>query len=132
MKLLRTLLIIISLTWCISIDAQKPRFQFDHLGTDKGLSQSNVLSILQDTRGFMWFGTSDGLNKYDGYRFTAYKNDPKNPHSISGNFIMDMAQSKNGDIWIVSLGGGLSRYDIRRERFVNFRHDSNNQNSVSG
>jgi signal transduction histidine kinase/ligand-binding sensor domain-containing protein len=131
MKLLRALLIIISLTWCIFIHAQKPRFQFDHLGTDKGLSQSNVLSILQDSRGFMWFGTNDGLNKYDGYKFTIYRNDLKNPKSISGNFIKDMTQAANGDIWFATIGGGISRFDRRKEQFINFRNNPKDENTVT-
>jgi len=56
--------------------SQNKHLKFEHLQTDAGLSQSNVISILQDSRGFMWFGTRDGLNKYDGYKFTIYKNDP--------------------------------------------------------
>ena len=55
--------------------SQKQNIRFEHLGTDQGLSQSNVICIFQDSRGFMWFGTRDGLNKYDGYKFTVYKND---------------------------------------------------------
>ena len=56
--------------------SQSKYLKFDHLQTDDGLSQSNVLCILQDSRGFMWFGTEDGLNKYNGYTFIVYKNDP--------------------------------------------------------
>ena len=57
--------------------SQKQFIKFNHLQTDDGLSQSNVLCIFQDSRGFMWFGTEDGLNKYDGYNFKIYKNDPQ-------------------------------------------------------
>src|SRR6188474_214345 len=80
--------------------SQNTRLKFEHLQTDAGLSQSNVISILQDSRGFMWFGTRDGLNKYDGYKFTVYKNDPQNPHSLSNNFVRAITESKNGDLWI--------------------------------
>ena len=58
-----------------------------HLSIDQGLSNNSVRCIYQDHNGFMWFGTSDGLNKYDGYTFTVYRNNPRDPHSISGNFI---------------------------------------------
>lgn len=110
---------------------QRPRIQFEHLGTDKGLSQSNVLSILQDSRGFMWFGTNDGLNKYDGYKFTIYRNERRDHKSLTANFIKDLAQSHNGDVWIATYGGGISRFDRRQEDFINFHHDPKDQNSIS-
>ncbi len=105
--------------------------KFEHLKNSDGLSQSNVLCMLQDSRGFMWFGTREGLNKYDGYRFTVYKNDPKNKNSISHNYIQDIAQSKNGDLWLATQGGGLSRYDRRKDLFVNYRNSPKDKNSVS-
>lgn len=63
----------------------KPKFQ--HLGIENGLSQNQVTSICQDYKGFMWFGTRDGLNRYDGYTFKVYKADSFNPESISDNHI---------------------------------------------
>ena len=63
---------------CFIVYPQKHNIQFDHIGVAEGLSQSNILCLIQDSRGFMWFGTRDGLNKYDGYRFTIYKTDPLN------------------------------------------------------
>lgn len=110
--------------------SQKPKLRFEHIATNKGLTQSNVISILQDARGFMWFGTNNGLNKYDGYKFTVYKTNTKNASSIQGNFIMDMANSRNGGIWIASLGGGVAYYDHRKEQFINFRADPGNKNSI--
>ena len=115
----------------ISAICQKQNFRFEHLGTDHGLSQSNVICILQDHRGFMWFGTRDGLNKYDGYKFTVYKNDPKNPNSISNNFIKAIFESKNGDIWIGTIGGGLSRFDRQTNLFTNFKYDHKVSTSIS-
>ena len=67
--------------------AQKQSFKFSTISTEKGLSHSNVTAIVQDKNGFMWFGTKEGLNKYDGYTFTVYKNDPDNVYSLSNNFI---------------------------------------------
>jgi PAS domain S-box-containing protein len=111
--------------------SQKQNMRFEHLGTDQGLSQSNVICILQDSRGFMWFGTRDGLNKYDGYKFTVYKNDAGDPGSLSNNFIRDIAEDKNGDLWIATLGG-LCRYDRQKNRFTSYKHDSKNSHSISG
>src|SRR5579872_6702748 len=100
--------------------AQPASLRFDHIGTDAGLSQSNVTTILQDSRGFMWFGTRDGLDRYDGYEFTVFKNNPTDPKSLINNFITSIAESRNGDLWIATWGGGLDRYDRLRDRFVHY------------
>jgi ligand-binding sensor domain-containing protein len=65
--------------------AQEKNLKFEHLGIREGLSHSNVRGILQDHEGFMWFSTHDGLNKYDGYKFTVYKNLPNDEKSLSHN-----------------------------------------------
>src|ERR1700694_439722 len=90
---------------------QAQHVKFRHMGTADGLSQSDVTCILQDSRGFMWFGTRDGLNKYDGYQFTVYKNNSGDEHTLANNFIMDMIEDAKGYIWIGTWGGGRDRYD---------------------
>jgi PAS domain S-box-containing protein len=119
----------LQLLW-LSATAQKQNIKFEHLGTGQGLSQSNVICILQDSRGFMWFGTRDGLNKYDGYNFTVYKNEPDNPSSLSNNFIRAIKELKNGDLWIATLDG-LCRYDRNKNRFTTYKHDPNNGRTIS-
>ena len=98
--------------------AQPDNLRFEHLGTAAGLSQSNVTCILRDSRGFMWFGTRDGLNRYDGYGFTVFKNSSDDPYSLSHNFITGIVEDKKGDLWISTWGGGLNRYDREKRRFV--------------
>jgi ligand-binding sensor domain-containing protein/signal transduction histidine kinase len=110
---------------------QNPHLQFDHLSTADGLSLNNVQSIIQDHRGFMWFGTPDGLNKYDGYRFTVFKNNPADSNSLSYNFIRCLANSKNGGLWVATMAGGLCLYDHNKEHFIRFRHDAKNINTIS-
>src|SRR3982751_4762435 len=100
MKALRYFLFLFIQSYCVVAFAQKHNIRFEHLGTSLGLSQSNVMCILQDSRGFMWFGTRDGLNKYDGYKFTVYKNDSKDTNSISNNFISGIVEDANGNIWV--------------------------------
>ena len=112
--------------------AQNRHLKFEHLQTDAGLSQSNVLSILQDSRGFMWFGTRDGLNKYDGYKFSIYRNDPKNKNSISNSYIPAIIENSNGNLWIATWGGGLNLFNREKEIFTAYKHDSKNPNSISG
>lgn len=99
--------------------------RFGHLTIKDGLSQSTVKSIVQDSRGYMWFGSADGLNRYDGYKLTVYRNDPSNALSISGNDIPCIYEnSTDSTLWIGTQGEGLNLYDRKHDAFVSFRHDS--------
>lgn len=115
----------------LSLLSQKQNLKFDHLDINSGLSQNNVLCVLQDSRGFMWFGTRDGLNKYDGYTFTLYRNNPADENSISNNFITALIEDTKGNMWVATNGGGLNRYDREKDRFFRYKHDKNNSNSIS-
>ncbi len=77
---------------------QASTIRFDRMTVEDGLSQNVVLAIAQDWRGFMWFGTEDGLNKYDGYQFTVYKHDPADDATLSDNFISTIYEDRNGDL----------------------------------
>ena len=90
MTLRKLILFFLLQAGCISISGQQENLRFEHLDINSGLSQNHIMCILQDSRGFMWFGTRDGLNRYDGYQFTIYKNDRKDSASISNNFITGM------------------------------------------
>src|SRR6202008_4417128 len=70
--------------------------RFDHISIEQGLSQSSVRAILQDSRGFMWFGTEDGLNRYDGYRFTVYRHDPSDPLSLPSDVVWAIDEDAAG------------------------------------
>jgi signal transduction histidine kinase/ligand-binding sensor domain-containing protein len=111
--------------------SQKQNINFGHLDINSGLSQNHVMCILQDRQGFMWFGTSDGLNKYDGYSFTIYKNNLKDSNSISNNFISGIIEDSKGVIWVATRGGGFNRFDKEKNRFIRFKNDPKNTNSVS-
>ena len=76
--------------------------KFTHLTTNDGLSQGYVTAILQDRRGFMWFATRDGLNRYDGNTFVVYKHNPNDPGSLSSNFIQDLMEDDHGYLWIAT------------------------------
>jgi signal transduction histidine kinase/ligand-binding sensor domain-containing protein/CheY-like chemotaxis protein len=98
--------------------ALQSRFRFEHLTSADGLSNDSVFAILQDHRGFMWFGTQGGLNRYDGYRITQYRHDPKNPNSLGQDFIQAMFEDSRGGIW--SGRGVLSRFDPNTETFTRY------------
>ena len=105
--------------------------RFMHLTQEDGLSQNAGLAFLQDSRGFMWIGTQDGLNRYDGQAFTVFKNDPDNPGSLSNNSINALAEDRDGFLWIGTWGGGLNRFDPRTQQFTRFQHDPDNPISLS-
>jgi len=106
-------------------------YSFEHISIEQGLSQSSVNCTVQDKKGFIWLGTEDGLNRYDGYHFKIFRNVPGDSNSIAGNFIKDIIEDENGVLWIASKGSGLIKYDPISEKFSNFRHVANNSNSLS-
>ncbi len=107
----------ISLVLCSS-RLESQQIHFRHLTIDDGLSQNAVLSIIQDKQGYMWFGTKDGLNRYDGYNFRVFQNDPADTFSISSNYISSLFQSSGGNIWVGTLNGDLDLYHPDKETFT--------------
>ncbi|WP_343732668.1 two-component regulator propeller domain-containing protein [Duganella sp.] len=91
--------------------------RFERLGVEQGLTQESVASILQDRHGYMWLGTQAGLNRYDGYRVTAFKNDPANPRSLQDNYVQALYQDAAGQLWVGNKGG-LDRYDPVAQAFT--------------
>jgi signal transduction histidine kinase/ligand-binding sensor domain-containing protein/DNA-binding response OmpR family regulator len=100
--------------------AQTGNVKFDHIGTKEGLSHGNVIVAMQDRKGFMWFGTRDGLNKYDGYNFTVYKNDPQDSTTLGHNTVMDIVEDAAGNIWLATGGGGLDVFNTSTEIFTHY------------
>lgn len=90
---------------------------FNNLSVKDGLSNNKVVAILQDKTGFLWFGTEDGLNRFDGYEFKVYRNNPQDTNSISGNNIWSLFEDTEGNIWIGTKSGELNRYNVRRDIF---------------
>ena len=94
---------------------------FSHLRTEGGLSHNKVNCILQDKRGFIWLGTEDGLNRYDGKYYTLFNNLPGDTTCVSGNIITDLKEDSDGILWIATADGGLTRYDYRLSAGRQFR-----------
>ena len=104
--------------------------RFEHLNIEDGLSQNAVLALLQDTRGYIWIGTQDGLDRYDGYNFIEYRNNPQDPKSISYNSISTLFEDASGHLWIGTWGGGLNRFDQAAGKFTRYLPDANDPASL--
>jgi ligand-binding sensor domain-containing protein len=103
------------------LSAQK-NIRFQQLSVKEGLSQNTINCIFQDSRGFMWFGTQNGLNKYDGSSITVFKNDAKDTSSIASNDIYSAFEDKNKNLWF-GTSSGLSRFNRLTNTFSNFDFD---------
>ncbi|MCW8848703.1 MAG: triple tyrosine motif-containing protein [Melioribacteraceae bacterium] len=103
-----------------SFSTENSNYNFKKIGIEEGLSQSSISSIVQDSRGYIWFGTATGLNRYDGYEFVIYQNDFNDSLSISDNDITELYQDKNGFLWIGTTDGILNKFDPLTETFEHF------------
>jgi ligand-binding sensor domain-containing protein/two-component sensor histidine kinase len=126
-----SLIIFISVWGCIIVPAREVPINFDHLTNEEGLSQNTVHYIMQDSRGFIWFATEDGLNRYDGYNFSIYKAKPADKHSLPDNFVWTIYEDRSKNLWVGTNNGGLSKYDRANERFINYYSDPSNSHSLS-
>jgi signal transduction histidine kinase/ligand-binding sensor domain-containing protein/DNA-binding response OmpR family regulator len=124
-------LLLLTMAFCGSkVRAQIPNPVFRHITSSNGLSQNHGLCITKDYKGFMWFGTQDGLNKYDGYTITIYKKNPADTKSLSSNFINTIYEDKDNNLWI-GTSDGLSLFNRSENNFTNFQHDPKDERSIS-
>ena len=115
----------------ISGTSGQSAIQFEHYYKDQGLSQSSVTCIIQDSQGFIWAGTQDGLNRFDGYEFLTFKHNPEDSSSLIENNIWTLFEDSEGYIWVGTFGG-LSRLDPQTGLFINYKNDPLDENSLSG
>jgi ligand-binding sensor domain-containing protein/signal transduction histidine kinase len=99
--------------------AQSPHLQFKHLTPDEGLSSSTVTSILQDHKGYMWIGTYNGLDRYDGINFVPYRSNSRDSTSLPHNLIWQLLEDRSHQLW-AATGHGLCRFDWITESFVDY------------
>jgi len=112
MEAMKSLTVLLSTALFISrLVAEQTIIEFEHISVDQGLSQSSVMAILQDSRGFMWFGTQDGLNKYDGIDFQTYRKTPSGPTVLRTSFIQHIYEDRFGKLWIATDGAGFQEFD---------------------
>lgn len=95
---------------------------FEAISSEQGLSGSTVTAILQDSRGFLWVATDDGLGRYDGYQFKIYRHLPGDPKSLSHNDVLALYEDAAGNLWI-GTAGGLNRFDRHQEHFIRYTDD---------
>jgi signal transduction histidine kinase/ligand-binding sensor domain-containing protein/CheY-like chemotaxis protein len=107
------------------------RARFRQLSLNEGLSQSTVFAILQDRDGFMWFGTEEGLNRYDGYHFTVYRHDLSDRSSLSNNTIIALAQDSGDALWVGTAGGGLDNFNRLTGQSVHWRNNPQRPDSLA-
>ncbi|MBI4646196.1 MAG: SpoIIE family protein phosphatase [Bacteroidia bacterium] len=103
--------------------------RFEKYTTDNGLSQGTITCILQDRAGYLWFGTEDGLNRFDGYNFQIFQYNPTDSNSISGNKILSLFEDSNGILWI-GTNNGLNSYEPLFGKITRFQHDEKNSGSI--
>ncbi|MCB9056936.1 MAG: hypothetical protein H6627_00085 [Calditrichae bacterium] len=126
LNIIKTLLFFV-----ICLNAQQSEISFRHLNVTNGLSQNTINATYQDSRGFIWVGTQDGLNRYDGYEFRIYRNDPDKPQSLQSNWIWSIDEDSSANMWISTFGGGLSCYNRSAEEFITFNHNPDDSLSIS-
>ena len=124
------LIIFLILSASCLLTAQAQSLKFDRLSVQNGLSENLVSCIFQDSKGFMWFGTQDGLNRYDGYKFKVFRHEPGNMNSLSDYAVNAILEDDSGFIWIATRNG-LNKFNPQTEIFKNFQFSKNKKNTLS-
>jgi signal transduction histidine kinase/ligand-binding sensor domain-containing protein/DNA-binding response OmpR family regulator len=104
--------------------AQSRHINFTSLSAKDGLLSNSVNAIVKDHYGLMWFATDDGLNKFDGTNFIVYRHKPGDSTSLRSNEVLALHEDKAGNLWIGTSGGGLSRYDRKKDVFIHYPTNS--------
>ena len=114
-----------------NIENEIKSLKMEAITINDGLSQGMINCIYQDHFGFMWFGTLDGLNRYDGYHFTVYRYETNDSNSISGNWITSICEDSKGRLWVGTALNGLNIFDRETEKFIRLQAKSNVPNTLS-
>ncbi len=115
----------------LSFYAEPFDITFEQIIRDTDMSRGSIFTIIQDKLGFLWFCTSDGLNRYDGYQTLLYQFDSTDSTSLSSNFVYVIYEDRQGDMWIGTDGGGLNRFDRNLEQFIHYQYRSDDETSIS-
>ncbi len=107
------------------------QYRFEHLSLEEGVAHSLVYCMLQDSKGFIWFGTLYGLVRYDGYTYTTYRYNPDDPNSLSNDDIVSLLEDRLGNLWIGTYGGGLNKLDANTGKMKRYTYDPPREESIS-
>jgi len=107
-------------------------YHFTHITSKQGLPHNMVFSIAQDKQGFIWFGTNNGLARYDGYSFRIFQPDFRKQNSISGKSVYLLHVDLFGNLWIHLQGSGLDMMDVRTEEFIHYSPENDDPRKLSG
>lgn len=124
-------LLLVLLTAVLPHRAADPRYNVRRILAADGQPWGTVYSVMQDRRGYIWFGTSGGLDRYDGYGYRSYRYDLFNPHGLSGMRVTCLAEDSTGAIWAGTYAGGLNRLDRSTDRFTQLAHDPSDSTTIS-
>ncbi len=130
MRLLIPVFLFILFGWSYVVSAQINTIKFEHYTANEGLSQSTVKCIQQDTLGFMWFGTINGLNRFDGLNFISYHFSPQDSSSLTSSHVTALFEDSKGNFW-VGTPDGLNKFVRETDSFQRFVHSKTNLNSLS-
>ena len=114
-----------------SADLSVPTPEFERFVLPGGLDENQVQQIVQDSIGFLWFGSKGGLHRYDGHQFITYRHDPGDSTSISGNYVERLYFDSRGKLWVATHGTGLNLFDPETEKFTRFISDPKKPESLS-
>jgi len=115
----------------VHLYAQVGNIVFERFSIEDGLSNPNVMQVIQDHEGFLWIATRHGLNKYDGYEFTTFEHIPGQQNSLSHNDITTLYEDSEGTLWVGTWLSGLNRFDRYTETFEHFQHDPDDSTTIS-
>lgn len=121
-------ILIITFPWSV-VNAQNMLVNIEHFSINDGLSQNAINCLFQDSRGYIWIGTQDGLNKYDGYTFKTYRHAPDDEYSLSSNYVRYIVEDEDSCLWIATQDG-LNKFDYRTGLFESFFHEESNSSSL--
>jgi ligand-binding sensor domain-containing protein/signal transduction histidine kinase/CheY-like chemotaxis protein len=110
--------------------ATDPAIRLKNLSIEDGLPQNSALSVLQDSQGFLWVGTQDGLARYDGYNFKVFKYNEDDPNSLSANFVWVIFEDSHENLWF-GTDDGLNRFNPKTEKFSHYHLDASNPNTLA-
>ncbi|MFZ1369915.1 MAG: two-component regulator propeller domain-containing protein, partial [Ferruginibacter sp.] len=128
---IKALLTVVIMWWAFIATAQSPP-AYESISTAQGLSQGMVFDLLQDTEGFIWVATKNGLNRYDGYGFKVFTNDPYNAQSLSSNTLIKLFEDSKGRLWVGTEDAGINVYDKKSGRFFRMQYKAADAASLSG